>query len=93
MPYLERSSDFSLIILLLILGLGLYPLLLAGWASNRSYALTGGLRGVAQTISYEICLAVILIRFFLVRRGLSLQSLKECDFSAIMRLLLPLLVI
>lgn len=55
--------SFSTIIFLIILRFGVYPLLLAGWASNRKYALIGGLRGVAQTISYEIRLALILLIF------------------------------
>merc|ERR1711992_337841 len=36
-----------------------------GWSSNRKYALIGGLRGVAQTISYEISLALILLIFLI----------------------------
>lgn len=76
-PLEEFYSDFSLILLLIILGLGLYPLLLAGWASNSSYALTGGLRGVAQTISYEIRLAILLISFFFVRGSLRLNRLNR----------------
>ena len=56
---------FSIIIFLIILRFGVYPLLLAGWSSNRKYALIGGLRGVAQTISYEIRLALILLIFLI----------------------------
>ena len=56
---LSQSIDQSLLIFLVILSLGLYPLLLAGWSSNSKYALIGALRGVAQTISYEIRLALI----------------------------------
>ena len=63
--------------MLLILGLGLYPLLLAGWARNSRFALIGGLRGVAQTISYEVSLALILMTFMVARRSLSLNQLRE----------------
>lgn len=42
-------------------------MIIAGWASNSNYALLGGLRAVAQTISYEVRLALILLSFvFLV---------------------------
>ena len=51
--------DQSLLLLLTVLRIGLYPLLLAGWASNRKYGIIGALRGVAQTISYEIRLALL----------------------------------
>lgn len=52
---------FSRILLLMILRLNVYPLLLSGWASKNKYAIIGSLRSVAQTISYEIRLALILI--------------------------------
>ncbi len=70
------SLDYSLIRVLLILGLGLYPLLLAGWSSNRRYATIGGLRGVAQTISYEVRLALILITYFVVVRRIRVTQLE-----------------
>lgn len=54
---------FSGLLLLVILSLNLYPLLLAGWASNSKYAFVGAIRGVAQTISYEIRLALIVLSF------------------------------
>jgi NADH-ubiquinone oxidoreductase chain 1 len=37
--------------------------MIAGWSSNSNYALLGGLRAVAQTISYEVSIALILISF------------------------------
>merc|ERR1712193_304917 len=55
---------YTRILILVIMSFGVYPLLLAGWASNRKYALLGGLRGVSQTISYEIGLALILLVYF-----------------------------
>lgn len=54
----------SLLFFLIGLRLTLYPILLAGWASNSTYAMVGGLRGVAQTISYEVSLALLLLRVF-----------------------------
>jgi len=55
--------------------LGLYPLLLAGWSSNRKYALIGALRGIAQTISYEIRLALLLFRFLILFPRLNLKEI------------------
>ena len=34
--------------------IGVYRVIVAGWSSNSNYALLGGLRAVAQTISYEV---------------------------------------
>lgn len=56
------------------MGLGLYPLLIAGWASNRKYASVGALRGVAQTISYEISLALLLLALVALGGGLTVNK-------------------
>lgn len=76
MPYasMGENHEHSLVLLLAIIGLGLYPLLVAGWSSNSKYALVGALRGVAQTISYEIRLALLLLRMALLCRSLHLIS-------------------
>ena len=66
---------FSIILFLIILRFGVYPLLLAGWSSNRKYALIGGLRGVAQTISYEISLALILLIFLIYYLTYNMEGL------------------
>lgn len=50
------------------LRVGVYTVLAAGWSSNSMYALLGGLRAVAQTISYEVRLVLALISLiFLIR--------------------------
>ena len=52
----------------IIIRINIYPVLISGWASNRKYALIGALRAVAQTVSYEVCLALILM-FYLCLTG------------------------
>jgi len=54
--------------LYIIIRINIYPVLISGWASNRKYALIGALRAVAQTVSYEVCLALILM-FYLCLTG------------------------
>jgi len=63
LPSNSTISWFPLGILtiLTLLRLRVYPLLIIGWSSNRKYALIGSIRGVAQTISYEISLALVII--------------------------------
>nr|ASM82656.1 NADH dehydrogenase subunit 1 [Eudohrnia metallica] len=46
-----------------VTSLGAYTVMVSGWASNSSYALLGGLRAIAQTISYEVSLALIFMFF------------------------------
>ena len=54
---------------LVVLGLRVFPILLTGWSSNNKYANIGRLRGVAQSVSYELCLRFFLLSivFFLKR--------------------------
>nr|WMQ77844.1 NADH dehydrogenase subunit 1 [Lassaba albidaria] len=60
-PYYFNLISFSLGILFFFCctSLGVYTVMVAGWSSNSNYALLGGLRSVAQTISYEVSLALI----------------------------------
>lgn len=65
------SYAFSVLILLIIIRITVYPILLAGWSSNRKFAGLGAVRNVAQTVSYEVALAllisVIIITFRIIR--------------------------
>lgn len=62
-PYYFNLISFNLGVLFFLCctSLGVYTVIVAGWSSNSNYALLGGLRAVAQTISYEVRLALILI--------------------------------
>nr|YP_009176766.1 NADH dehydrogenase subunit 1 [Anopheles punctulatus]ALJ02481.1 NADH dehydrogenase subunit 1 [Anopheles punctulatus] len=64
-PYLIKLYSFNLGVLFFLscTSLGVYTVMIAGWSSNSNYALLGGLRAVAQTISYEVSLALILLSF------------------------------
>lgn len=55
------SFNLGLLFFLCCTRIGVYTVIVAGWSSNSNYALLGGLRAVAQTISYEVRLALILI--------------------------------
>nr|UUJ36796.1 NADH dehydrogenase subunit 1 [Epeorus sp. 01 ZXM-2022a] len=78
MPYLTGLHSFSvgLLFFLCCTSLGVYTVMVAGWASNSNYALLGGLRAVAQTISYEVSLALILLSFVFL-----IGSYNLLDFS------------
>nr|AZH08537.1 NADH dehydrogenase subunit 1 [Halice sp. JL-2018] len=62
-PYITGGMDYKLGVLwfLCISGLGVYPILSGGWVSNCKYSLLGSLRSVAQMISYEVSLLLILL--------------------------------
>ncbi|KAG6439885.1 hypothetical protein O3G_MSEX001176 (mitochondrion) [Manduca sexta] len=62
-PYYFNMISFNLGILFFLccVSMGVYTVMIAGWSSNSNYALLGGLRAVAQTISYEVSMALILM--------------------------------
>nr|YP_009434163.1 NADH dehydrogenase subunit 1 [Mylabris aulica]APB02829.1 NADH dehydrogenase subunit 1 [Mylabris aulica] len=93
MPFVSVFLSFNLSILffLSIASLSVYSIMLAGWSSNSSYSLLGSLRSVAQTISYEVSLALILMSFiFLVLSMNLLDFLKVQKYVWLMFLMLPL---
>nr|YP_010894819.1 NADH dehydrogenase subunit 1 [Amiota dentata]WJW73332.1 NADH dehydrogenase subunit 1 [Amiota dentata] len=65
MPFFVKLYSFNLGLLFFLCctSLGVYTVMVAGWSSNSNYALLGGLRAMAQTISYEVSLALILLSF------------------------------
>nr|UOU85187.1 NADH dehydrogenase subunit 1 [Cephalops aeneus] len=65
MPMLVKlfSFNFGILFFLCCTSLGVYTVMVAGWSSNSNYALLGGLRSVAQTISYEVSMALVLLSF------------------------------
>ena len=52
---------YSVLIFLAVSRINVYTTLVAGWSSNSKYALLGALRGIAQTISYEVSMGLILL--------------------------------
>jgi NADH-quinone oxidoreductase subunit H len=66
-PMVVADLPIGILFLLAFSSLGVYGIVLAGWASSNKYALLGGLRAGAQMISYEIALGLSLLSvFFLV---------------------------
>lgn len=67
-PYLVKLYSFNLGVLFFFccLSFGVYTVIMAGWSSNSIYALLGSLRSIAQTISYEVALVLILFSILFV---------------------------
>nr|WKU83785.1 NADH dehydrogenase subunit 1 [Aristosyrphus sp.] len=68
MPFYIKLISFNLGILFFMccISLGVYTIMIAGWSSNSNYSMLGGLRSVAQTISYEVSLSLVLLCFILL---------------------------
>nr|AFK33284.1 NADH dehydrogenase subunit 1 [Silurus asotus] len=75
MPIPHPVTDLNLgtLFILALSSLAVYSILGSGWASNSKYALIGALRAVAQTISYEVSLGLILLSIIIFTGGFTLQ--------------------
>jgi len=60
---------------LAISSLGVYGIILSGWASNSKYAFIGALRSAAQMISYEISLSLIILPVILAVNSFNLTEI------------------
>nr|YP_009498525.1 NADH dehydrogenase subunit 1 [Caridina multidentata]AWK60838.1 NADH dehydrogenase subunit 1 [Caridina multidentata] len=93
MPYEMGLISFKMSVLFFLCctSLGVYTTMGAGWASNSKYSLLGCLRAVAQTISYEVSLALILLSFLLLVGGVDLALFVDYQrYMGFIVLTLPL---
>nr|AXS65930.1 NADH dehydrogenase subunit 1 [Staphylinoidea sp. 5 KM-2017] len=75
MPWLFLSIiSMGFIYFLCCSSLMVYSVMLAGWSSNSNYALLGSLRSVAQTISYEVSLSIILLNFVVLSMSFNILN-------------------
>ena len=84
--------NVSLLLVLAITSVGIYGIILGGWASNSKYALLGGLRSAAQLISYEVPMGFAVVSAILMARSLSLVEIVEAQRTHQMWFILPGLV-
>nr|NP_818891.1 NADH dehydrogenase subunit 1 [Chalceus macrolepidotus]BAC67468.1 NADH dehydrogenase subunit 1 [Chalceus macrolepidotus] len=73
-PYPVTDLHLGILFVLALSSLAVYSILASGWASNSKYALIGALRAVAQTISYEVSLGLILLSIIVFTGGFTLQT-------------------
>nr|WNH22063.1 NADH dehydrogenase subunit 1 [Synagrops bellus] len=81
MPHSMTDLNLSILFILALSSLAVYSILGSGWASNSKYALIGALRAVAQTISYEVSLGLILLNIIIFTGGFSLQIFNVAQES------------
>lgn len=84
---------FSILLFLCISSVNVYSTLGAGWSSNSKYALIGALRGVAQTISYEVSISLILLSSLLLIQSYNLTTPSFFFISAAGVIIMPIFLI
>jgi NADH-quinone oxidoreductase subunit H len=72
---LLANINAGVLYLFMMAALGIYGILMAGWAANSKYALLGALRAAAQTISYEITMGFTLVGVLLAAGSMNLQTI------------------
>jgi NADH-quinone oxidoreductase subunit H len=69
--------DAGLLYILAITSMGVYGVIIAGWASNSKYAFLGSLRSAAQIVAYEIAMGFALVCVLMISGSLNLGAIVE----------------
>jgi NADH-quinone oxidoreductase subunit H len=78
-PLVISDINVGLLYVFALSSLGVYGVALGGWASNSKFSLLGGLRGVAQMISYELSLGLSLVPVVMLAQSFSLVDIVNAQ--------------
>jgi NADH-quinone oxidoreductase subunit H len=79
--------DIGILYVLAMVSLGVYGVVLGGWASNNRWSLLGGIRGSAQMISYELAMGLALVAMIMTYGTLDLQEMCRAQSGTILGVL------
>lgn len=82
-PYTEKAVianvNLGVLYLFAVSSLGVYGIILSGWASNSKYAFLGALRSAAQMVSYEVSMGFIILNVVIVSGSFNLRQIVEAQ--------------
>ncbi len=88
------NINVGILYLFAISSMGVYGVIMAGWASNSRYAFLGGLRSASQMVSYEVSMGLIIVCVLICTGSLNLQEIVLADRPLWMQaLLFPMLIV
>ncbi len=76
-PLMVADVNVAVLVIFAVSSMGVYGIVLAGWASNSKYSLLGGLRSSAQMISYELAFGMALATVVLMANSMSLREIVD----------------
>ena len=79
--FFVTDINIGLLFILAVSSLGIYGIILGGWASNSHYPLLGALRSSAQLVSYEVAAGMALVGVLLFSNSLSMVEIVNRQFS------------
>ena len=80
-PYLT-DVNIGILFILGVSSIGIYGVILGGWASNNKFSMMGGLRAAAQLVSYEVPMGLSVVAVVLMANSLSLVKIVEAQKQA-----------
>ena len=84
---------FGTLYFLCVSSINVYVIFISGWSANSKYALLGAIRAIAQTISYEVSIAIILISALIIIYNIDLHILSNHIISWAAILIIPIFYI
>ncbi|MEZ5919566.1 MAG: NADH-quinone oxidoreductase subunit NuoH [Alphaproteobacteria bacterium] len=88
------NINVGILYLFAISSMGVYGVIMAGWASNSRYAFLGGLRSASQMVSYEVSMGLIIVCVLLCTGSLNLQEIVLAPRPLWMQaMLFPMLIV
>jgi NADH-quinone oxidoreductase subunit H len=88
------NINVGILYLFAVSSMGVYGIIMAGWASNSKYAFLGGMRSASQMVSYEVSMGLVIVTVLLCTGSLNLTEIVTADRPWWMQImLLPMLVV